>query len=636
LRPALHREGRGSGTESEAHPPDGTVMTLPSEDRPLVATATLLMQASPIGKSTRLAPFTSQLNPSRIGELLNNRRIDWSRFGDEEVLALVALLQWWASTASRSDSSTPRGSGAQAERAEIRACRAVAELILGEYYPEHYETLTALLQVDQAEADDLAQRAETLRKKSKPAGKEQDEAATRASDARHIKEARIAVEKSNAIHYAATRSALDEAIEYDPASRLYRKLRLNLCAQRARFLATNESRANRRKLLLVYEDAREACTGLAEYHEQVSNDRERLADRLAAGGASSDRLRQLNRKRARKQTYRALGEIREALRQDPRNEEYRASLVRVHSRWWLAWRGLESSVEKAQPPDLVQVEISQSVVEDLQLKEGLPKQFQAAITAVRKRLESELGLVLPGIRFRDDASFAAGQYRIVIRGVPRAMRTLGSALTQQEKWDAIAAAIERVARTVAPELYDLGDAYRSLGKLEKTGNEDAAALREDDEAMAAFTRVLQSLLAEGVPIVDLTEIASEFCRCRRRGLGMTATIEEVRAIARVTQRLPGNAETIRSVRVLDAAIEKQILGDVDTRGPEPVLREQRELRREVHKFLEETFANEARPGTLIVSAQARPFVAALVSAVSEGVHVLSEREALMPLLARIG
>lgn len=565
-----------------------------AESRGGGATAKFLMQG-PLRaiEGTRLSPFRVELEPTAVADLLDNRKVDWSRLGDHEVVALVTLVQWW--TQCLRDPAL-RERHQWAPQTLVTACRRVSALILDDYYPEHYETLTALLQLH--EIDDAG-----------------------------------ASEASHAAYYEAMRRAHDWAVRFDPASQLYRKLRLNLCDRRAWFLTKGDAAndpARLREALEVYGQAHGACDELAEYHASLSQLHESLEQRLAAAPAP-------DRAEVRSQRRQAFLRMEQALRRDPRNQDYADRRAMLRSRLWVEAEGLENGdISRAGAPDAVQVELSESLVDDLGLtKDGLPAGLQASISAARERLGADPALVLPGVRFRDNTAFADGHYRVVIRGVPLAMYVLDKPLPREQKWQALTAVLEIAARAAAAEIFDVQDASNALRKLADSGHEQAALLRKNAGALAVFTRVLQRLLAGAVPVVDLSEITAEFQRCRLRTMSLTSTVEAIRALPPVAARLPGNGEGIRTVTVLDDALERRVTAAIKRSGPEPVLHAASLIRTEIRRHVRASIGDAARPATVITGPGARPFVAGFLERPGEGLFVLSHREAHPRLLAKV-
>ena len=244
--------------------------------------------------------------------------------------------------------------------------------------------------------------------------------------------------------------------------------------------------------------------------------------------------------------------------------------------------------------------------------------------------------MLPGVRFRDNPVFDTGEYRVVIRSVPLAMNLLDGNLARDEKWKKVTQVLEKAARRAAPELYDSQDAYFALGKEARTGSKEAASVRANAGALALFTRALQSLLSEEVPIVDLRAIVAEFHRCRSLGLGLTAAIEEIRALPAIGRRLPGNSPAVALVRALDTDLEERVSDAIRQKTQGPAWKASLSLRRQLRQLaLNFAASGRGKPVTLITGAEVRPFVARLVRQQDCSVNVLSQREALPALLARI-
>jgi tetratricopeptide (TPR) repeat protein len=537
---------------------------------------------------TRLAPLADDLVPGKIEQLLlppkrvakpDQPRIDWSRFGDSEVQALVALATVW--------SSYPQVWNSQ--RKALEACHLLCTHILREYYPQDFDTLQTRIAVSQKK-------------------------------------------KENRRDFKAVDRALKGWEAFDPKSRLIAHYQLWSCSTKvSRFYEVwpddFSKGSDYKKAIEVYRSASKSCEQFPAFH-------------YGFGWAHQNRERQLlesgRGEAALKQRRRALEEFEKACRLDPGNADYRNQLVATQTRHWAAGNKVEDTLNKFRFPSLVEIEFATGSVRDLDFTPtGLPPAALKKISALRAHLKREIGFVLPGINFRDNTSFEKGQYRALVCGVPLSMcsfdrETAGT----EEKWSVLAQHIAKVARKAAWSFSNSQSVRFSLGDLAKKGTPHCSEIQNDREALSALTSVIRSLLKEGVPTVDMAGIVDEFVRCRSRKLSLVSTVEAIRALPELSRRLPGNSPEVAAIAQLSDDLQARISESIDWTCPEPVWKESPEIRQRV-RTVALNLSREAggKDVALLSGQEVRPFVSKLVWDLN--VHVLSSREILPGPASRI-
>ncbi len=321
---------------------------------------------------------------------------------------------------------------------------------------------------------------------------------------------------------------------------------------------------------------------------------------------------------------------------------------------------------------LVTIELGYGLVQLVDERRGSP--LVARITGVRKQLSQAFGFVVPQFRLRDALDMAPGDYRIVLGGVP-----LGGATIRPDRILAIDAGeardshslkgeqvrdpsfgcpalwIEPAARdhaiadgfltvdastVIATHLNQLlserpqdllgPDEVRALIDAVK---EHSAGLVETIHpqplSLAAITRLLRALLADGVPIGHPLPILSSLSRAVQQTLDHERLVDLLRAdlgglivgmICPPSERLP--------VLTLDAALEGAIVqGLHDPVTGEPVI--EPDLARMIGDRVSAIVAERgggAAPLALVVQPRARRALAALLRLRAPSCLVLSIAE----------
>lgn len=197
--------------------------------------------------------------------------------------------------------------------------------------------------------------------------------------------------------------------------------------------------------------------------------------------------------------------------------------------------------------DIVGLELGYALVPLVDVDSGGP--LMARIKGVRKKLSAELGFLMHPVRIRDNLELSPNHYHIVLKGVVRGrgeirmgmelaidpghsndtlegMKTKEPAFGLDATWidpsqrdyartlgytvvdpsTAIATHLNAVLRDSAAELLSHDEAQQLLDKLSNRSPKLVEELIPDKLSLGVLTRVLQSLLAEGVPVRDMRSI----------------------------------------------------------------------------------------------------------------------------------
>ncbi len=285
------------------------------------------------------------------------------------------------------------------------------------------------------------------------------------------------------------------------------------------------------------------------------------------------------------------------------------------------------------------------------------------VRALRRKLALELGLIIPAVHTRDNMDLAPGEYSIVVHGVSMAKgrAPAGHILVISDRLDELPGPIEtepvfglpakwipesqrilaetgdatiidrasvvtthlaEIVRVNAPDLLSRQEVKELIDLVRRTDPAVVDEMTNSDLTIAELQRVLQSLLAEGVPIRDIVriiDVVSERARVTRDIVELT----EAFRIALGPSISAGNATEsgILPVVTLDPILEHELVmslrdspvgfdfqlppdrlqslindcrntvTDVERRGLSPVILTSRTLRRPLHRLLALTDIN---------------------------------------------
>ncbi|AUX68734.1 flagellar biosynthesis protein FlhA [Porphyrobacter sp. HT-58-2] len=357
--------------------------------------------------------------------------------------------------------------------------------------------------------------------------------------------------------------------------------------------------------------------------------------------------------------------------------------------WWQLKRRadapapLPEPIDEPSPDTIVLADVADSTLVTIELGYGLVGLVDAQagaplitrITGIRKQLSRDLGFVLPQFRIRDSLDLAAQDYAVLMGGVSVARGSLrpgkllaidagevrpmaggGHGLTGEPTrdpsfdcpalWIAPAARDHAIAEgflVVDPSTVIathanqalLAEAHQLLGPDEVRDWVDglktrAPALVEavypDPLPLAALTRTLRALLADGIGLAHPQPLFTSLALALQKTSDFDAVIDAVRADlgARLVARIAGPDEPLKVV-TLDAGLESAILGGmVDPATGQPLIEPDcgSMIVREVNAVAEA----EGSPVALIVQPPARRALAALLKTRSPRCVVLSIAE----------
>ena len=320
------------------------------------------------------------------------------------------------------------------------------------------------------------------------------------------------------------------------------------------------------------------------------------------------------------------------------------------------------------PVDTIGLEVGYRLIPMVDKEQG--GQLMARIKGVRKKLSQELGFLIPAVHIRDNLELPPNGYRITLMGV-----TVGEADIQPEKdmainpgqvygsiagaetkdpafgldalWidsaqrdqaqtlgytvvdsnTVIATHLSQLLQTHANELLGHEEVQHLLDKLADSAPKLVENLVPDTLNLGVIVKVLQSLLAEGIPIRDIRTIAETLAEHATRSQDPDELTTAVRtSLGRmIVQQINGMAAEL-SVITLDPNLEQLLHQAVQADGVggvEPGLAER------LFSALQESVQKQEAQGqsaVLLVSGLIRTMLARFVRHTIPNLHVLSYNE----------
>ena len=298
----------------------------------------------------------------------------------------------------------------------------------------------------------------------------------------------------------------------------------------------------------------------------------------------------------------------------------------------------------------------------------------ARIKGVRKKLTQELGFLVAPVHIRDNLELLPGAYRLLLAGVPVAqgqvhpdremalnpgrvfgtldgIKTTDPTFGMEAVWiepgqrshaqmlgytvvdsaTIIATHLSQIVKNHAQELLGFEEAQQLLNGLSKVSPKLAEDLVPKTLTLAVFTRVLQGLLAEKVPLRNLKLIAEVLAEAAPKSQDPVVLASAVRAalgrqIVQEIQAASGAAQDAElPVLTLAPGLERVLQEGLSngTAVLEPGLAERMHT-----AFSQATATQEARgePAVLLVPAPLRPMLSRFTRQTVAALHVLGFNE----------
>ncbi len=326
------------------------------------------------------------------------------------------------------------------------------------------------------------------------------------------------------------------------------------------------------------------------------------------------------------------------------------------------------SWEDVQPVDLIGLEVGYRLIPLVDRSQG--GELMARIKGVRKKLSQELGFLIQPVHIRDNLDLAPNAYRISILGVPagegevhpdrelaidpgtasgplEGLRTKDPAFGMEAVWieparreeaqalgytvvdpaTVIATHLSVVLQQHAAELLGHEEVQQMLDVLARTSPKLVEDLVPKALPLSVVVKVLQNLLAEGVPVRDMRTIAETLAEHAPRSQDPDTLTAAVRvALGRhIVQHINGMAGELPVV-TLDPSLEQLLQQSAQGEGG-PVL--EPGLAERLQRELEEIARRQemaGQPTVLLVPQPIRMWLARWLRASIRGLHVLAYQE----------
>ncbi|MCP1675590.1 flagellar biosynthesis protein FlhA [Natronocella acetinitrilica] len=329
----------------------------------------------------------------------------------------------------------------------------------------------------------------------------------------------------------------------------------------------------------------------------------------------------------------------------------------------------ELSWDDVPPVDVIGLEVGYGLIPLVDRQQG--GQLLTRIKGVRKKLSQDLGFLVQSVHIRDNLDLGPNQYRISIHGVPMAeaetqpgrelainpgtvqgelqgtptrdpafgleavwiepgqrdyAQTMG--YTVVDSSTVVATHLSQVIQGHAHELLGHEETQKLLDMLARQQPKLVEDLVPNTLPLSVVVKVLQSLLAENIPIRDMRTIVGTLAEHGTRSKEPTELLTAVReALGRmIVQNVNGMAAEL-PVITLDPQLEQLLLNTVqgtgDAAGFEPGLADR----------LQRSLADSARrqeaagqPAVLLTAPPLRQWLSRLMRHGVQGLHVLSYNE----------
>ena len=327
----------------------------------------------------------------------------------------------------------------------------------------------------------------------------------------------------------------------------------------------------------------------------------------------------------------------------------------------------ELSWEEVAQLDTLGLEVGYRLIPLLDRAQG--GQLLGRIKGIRRKLSKELGFLVPPVHIRDNLELSPTAYRITLRGVPigqaeihpdqelainpgqvygelKGVETRDPAFGLEAVWidpahrdeaqalgytvvDAatvIATHMSHLLQQHAADLLGYEEVQQLLDLLGKSSPKLVEDLVPNTLPMGTVLRVLQNLLAEGIPIRDMRTIAETLAEAGRESQNAdTLTSVVRRALSRqIYQHINGMNEEL-DVITLDPELEQILLQSVqgDEGGTEPGIVDRL---MEDMKHLAQREEMAGRTPVLLVSPGIRALLSRLLRSAIPSLHVLAYDE----------
>lgn len=310
----------------------------------------------------------------------------------------------------------------------------------------------------------------------------------------------------------------------------------------------------------------------------------------------------------------------------------------------------EEDVEKVLYVDPMEIELGYGLIPLVDPSQG--GDLLNRITMIRRQIASELGLLVPPIRIRDNMMLDANEYVIKIKGIEVTKGTLHldsflamnpgnvsgnlpgiktkepafglpaiwisgaqkenaetMGYTVVDTLSVLATHLTEIIHAHADELLNRQEVQRLIDNAKNYASAVIEELIPERMSLGQILKVLQCLLRERIPIRDIVTILETLADNAAKSTDTDMLTEWVRhGLSRTISKLYGGQEQVIHVMTLDSKVEEMFIESIqkDDFGARLVLRPQtlRKLLDEIQKILDEA-TQQGVQGVLLVSSALR-------------------------------
>ena len=320
--------------------------------------------------------------------------------------------------------------------------------------------------------------------------------------------------------------------------------------------------------------------------------------------------------------------------------------------------------------DIIGLEVGYRLIPLVDVKQG--GKLLDRIKGVRRKLSEELGFLIHAVHIRDNLDLAPGRYRITLLGVAegeadihpdrelainpgsvfgelKGIPTRDPAFGMDALWiepaqrdhaqtlgytvvDAgtvIATHLSKVLQEHAGDLLGHEEVQQLLNNLSQTAPKLVEDLVPKTLPLSTVVKVLQNLLAEGVPVRDMRTIAETLAEQAAQSQDADTLTAAVRvALRRMITRQINELDDELPAITLDPELEQILLNSLQS-GTEGGLGVEPGLAERLYQSLAESAQRQevsGQPAVLLVSPQLRPWLAGLIRHTVPALKVLAYNE----------
>ena len=389
----------------------------------------------------------------------------------------------------------------------------------------------------------------------------------------------------------------------------------------------------------------------------------------------------------RNELDKAVLELREALKLSRANSDYESRLENLELQHKLVRKLGESALKLTPLEKVLEVGVSPDllsyIVDDNTAKGKVSAQLQQLVNAMRSRIRQQIGLIMPGINFKDVPGAEAGMYFLTLSDVlldtgrlPQGRRFLPvpaeklplslqtekveginpqtgetgywvnesdwltfttanfDGIAEITPWQVMEYPLRHFEALLHAYQLELIDQQQVIWLLDSLKTPVAEQIRKSPEKRISLMHVLKALLEEGVPLTAFDVICNAFIEGKDKGLDLLAIAETVRSQPEMLPKLPGNNEHY-SFYQLGPDLEAELARFLYRESPQLLLVMNVEKWSEMVSTINESVSSQAWTALLVANAELRPFVRKLIQIPYPQIPVLSAGELLPGLESKI-